>query len=76
MRAFTNIVAGRFFGAEIEPGTFHVLAKPPARGDSQRGSRDMLRPQGPRNSGAPRRGKAASNAALPQAERREATTAA
>jgi hypothetical protein len=23
MRASSNIVAGRFFGAEIEPGTFH-----------------------------------------------------
>jgi hypothetical protein len=77
MRAFTHIVAGRFFGAEIEPGTFHVLAVPPARSDFARDVKDTSRPQGPRILGAPLTGKAAPNAALPpQAQRRDATVAA
>ena len=37
MRASTHIVSGCFMGAEIEPGTFHVLALPgKSRGATER----------------------------------------
>ncbi len=29
MRRSNSIVTGTFFGGEVEPGTFHVLALPP-----------------------------------------------
>ena len=46
MRASVNIVSGQFFGAEIEPGTFHQGSEGPV---------DRLRPWDEVDSSAPRR---------------------
>jgi len=81
MRASNNVVAGVFFGAEIEPGSFHHFIPRVPAGNSSQNEPDRVKrcdtvdADGSRNfpRNAARTGKDATGAAAPESDRQEAS---